>query len=198
MPQIPDPIELLYAYSNGYFPMAHPEHDNMVYWHRPDKRGIIPLENFHVSKNLRRLYRNGPFEFAMNTAFDEVIRGCADRDTTWISDEIIRVYSQLHEMGHAHSFEVWRVGQLVGGLYGIRLKRAFFGESMFSRESNTSKLALVYLVDYMQSDDMTLLDTQYLNNHLKQFGAIEIPDDQYMELLEAALTDEQAGELSND
>jgi leucyl/phenylalanyl-tRNA---protein transferase len=189
MPQKPDPIELLYAYSNGYFPMAHPERENLIYWHRPKMRGVIPLNEFHVSKNLRRLYRNGPFTFTSNKAFEEVIRACADRESTWISEEIIITYVELYRMGNARSIEVWHKDKLVGGLYGVQMKRAYFGESMFSRESNTSKLALVHLIKCMEDEGLTLLDTQYLNDHLRQFGAIEIPDSKYIDLLEEALSD---------
>ena len=181
------PGQLIYAYSNGYFPMAHEEEDYQIYWHRPRKRGVIPLDEFHISKNLQRLWRNNPFEFSRNRDFESVIRSCANRDVTWISEEIIASYLELHVMGCASSFEVWRDDQLVGGLYGVHLGKAFFGESMFSTESNTSKLALVYLVEFLKSEGYSLLDTQYLNDHLKQFGAIEIPDENYMEQLTIAL-----------
>ncbi len=185
----PDPVELLYAYSHGYFPMAHPEDENTIYWHRPKLRGVIPLEQFHVSKNLSRLYRNGPFKYSMNVAFEDVIKGCSNRSTTWISQEIIDSYVELHKMGSARSVEVWLDGNLVGGLYGVEMMRAFFGESMFSKLPNTSKLALVHLVKYMNAKGMNLLDTQYLNEHLKQFGAVEIEDEKYIRLLEDALSD---------
>ncbi|MBI1308149.1 MAG: leucyl/phenylalanyl-tRNA--protein transferase [Bacteroidetes bacterium] len=184
---VPDIEELLYAYSNGYFPMAHPEEDNAIYWHRPEWRGIIPLEQFYVPKNLARLYRNGPFEFSMDRDFKGVMKGCADRETTWISKEIITAYTALFKKGFAHSVEVWRDNKLVGGLYGVEIRKAFFGESMFSRESNASKLALVHLVRYMNYKKLELLDTQYLNDHIRQFGAVEIPDEKYIELLEHAL-----------
>ncbi len=181
------PGQLIYAYSNGYFPMAHEEAGGDIYWHRPEKRGIIPLDAFHISKNLKRLYRNTDLIFKINTAFREVVQACSDRETTWINDEIIDAYCELSELGYALSFEVWNEDRLVGGLYGVSIDAAFFGESMFSRETNTSKLALIFLVNYLLENNYRLLDTQYLNDHLKQFGAIEISDKKYMKMLESAL-----------
>jgi leucyl/phenylalanyl-tRNA---protein transferase len=183
------PEQLLHAYSNGYFPMAEEEVDGgQIYWHRPEKRGIISLDKFHVSKNLNRLWKNNAYSFKINSAFKEVILACANRDRTWINDEIIDAYVELSEIGYALSFEVWNEESLVGGLYGICIEKGFFGESMFSLETNTSKLALIHLVRFMEKNDFVLLDTQYLNDHLKQFGAIEISDKKYMALLEKALT----------
>lgn len=167
--------------------MAHPEEGNQIYWHKPKKRGIIPLNQFHAGRNLMKLYSRGIFKFTLDEDFEGVLRGCSNRETTWISEEIIQSYVQLHQMGIARSVEVWKDDTLVGGLYGIQMKRAFFGESMFSVVSNASKLALVYLVEFMKQNDLILLDTQYLNDHLKQFGAIEISDKRYMKLLEEAL-----------
>ena len=181
------PDTLIYAYSNGYFPMSHDEENGEIFWHRPDSRGVIPLDKFYASKNLRRLWRNNPYTFKMNTAFKQVIEACAERETTWINSEIIDAYTELSELGYAISFEVWKDDKLVGGLYGIAIERAFFGESMFSRETNTSKLALIYLIEHLKSNDFELLDTQYLNDHLKQFGAIEIPDLKYMKMLNKAI-----------
>ncbi len=182
------PAQLIYAYSNGYFPMADdPEDGGEIFWHRPNQRGVIPLESFHISKNLKRLWRNHSYQLKVNTAFKEVMRACAERDRTWINEEIIQAYCTLQEMGYAISFEVWEGTRLVGGLYGVTLGKAYFGESMFSRKTNTSKLALIHLVEYLKSNGYTLLDTQYLNNHLEQFGATEIPDKKYMEQLEVAL-----------
>lgn len=183
-----NPAQLLYAYSNGYFPMSHEEEDGEIYWHRPAMRGVIPLEKFHISKNMKRLWKNHPYSLRMNTSFSEVVKACANRSTTWINDEILDAYTQLHEMGYAKSFEVWRDDELVGGLYGVDLGRAFFGESMFSRETNTSKLALIFLVEHLRENNYLLLDTQYLNNHLKQFGAIEISDEKYMAILSQAIS----------
>lgn len=181
--------ELLNAYSEGYFPMAHPEEENQIYWHQPEMRGIIPLEDFYVNRNLRKLYEKGTFTYSINKTFDSVIRACAERDSTWISEEIIEMYNELNSIDQAFSVEVWRDEKLVGGLYGVHMNKAFFGESMFSRETNTSKLALVHLVRFLKLNDFLLLDTQYLNDHLKQFGAIEIPHKKYMKLLQLALTD---------
>ncbi len=182
-----DPAELLYAYSQGYFPMAVPEDDNEIFWFKPDMRGVIPLPEFHVSKNLRRLYKRQHFELRINGDFEGTMRGCAERDDTWISEDIIASYCKLNEMGYAHSFEAWREGKLVGGLYGVAIGKAFFGESMFHRETDASKIALVFLVDFLKTNDFKLLDTQYINDHLLQFGAKEIPDVEYEVLLAEAL-----------
>ncbi|MBO6518075.1 MAG: leucyl/phenylalanyl-tRNA--protein transferase [Bacteroidia bacterium] len=179
--------QLIYAYANGYFPMADDEEGGEIFWHRPEKRGVIPLNEFHVSKNMRRLWRSHSYDLRINTAFEEVVRACSERSTTWINEEIVGAYTELSEMGYAASFEVWKKGKLVGGLYGVSMGRAFFGESMFSRETNTSKLALIFLVEYLNKNDFMLLDTQYLNDHLKQFGAREISDEKYMALLDKAL-----------
>jgi leucyl/phenylalanyl-tRNA--protein transferase len=178
---------VLYAYTKGIFPMAHSDEDNTIYWHEPIMRGIIPLEEFKVSKNLRRLYRSGKFDQYINRDFEGVIRACAGREETWISEEIIQVFLQLHEMGYAHSFETWNVGKLVGGLYGVAIGRAFFGESMFHEVTDASKTALVFLVEFLKEKQFTLLDTQYITEHLRSFGAIEIPQAEYMKLLEEAL-----------
>lgn len=182
-----DSTELLYAYSQGYFPMAVPEDDNEIFWFKPDMRGIIPLEGFHVSKNLRRLFNKQHFELRINGDYEGTMRACADRDDTWISDDIIATYCKLNEMGYGYSFETWRDGKLVGGLYGISLGKAFFGESMFHKETDASKIALVFLVQFLKENDYRLLDTQYINDHLLQFGAIEVPNDEYEKLLEMAL-----------
>jgi leucyl/phenylalanyl-tRNA--protein transferase len=182
-----DPTELLYAYSQGYFPMAVPEEDNEIYWFKPDLRGIIPLDQFHVSKNLRRLYKKRHFELKINSAFEATMRGCARRNDTWISEDIINSYSKLNEMGYALSFEAWRDNKLVGGLYGVALGKAFFGESMFFTETDASKVCLVHLHNFLMENDFRLLDTQYLNDHIKQFGGIEIENEEYERLLEMAL-----------
>lgn len=167
--------------------MAEPDEENAIYWYKPEKRGIIPLDTFHIPKNLKRLYEKGTFEMKINADFEGVIRACALREETWISEEIIQTYLKLHEMGFANSFESWKNGKLVGGLYGVSLGAAFFGESMFHRERDASKVALVFLVEFLNKNHFELLDTQYINDHLLQFGAIEIPDDEYMDLLEKAL-----------
>jgi leucyl/phenylalanyl-tRNA---protein transferase len=182
------PGQLIYAYSNGYFPMAEDRDEGSeIYWHRPEMRGIIPIKDFHISKNLKRLWQNHTYELKINSAFREVISACSERAQTWINPQIVDAYCELSALGYALSFEVWDGLDLVGGLYGVTIEKAFFGESMFSKSSNTSKLALVFLVEFMTENDYMLLDTQYLNDHLMQFGAVEIPDQKYIELLNEAL-----------
>lgn len=179
--------ELIAAYAGGYFPMAHPESNNAIYWHQPEMRGIIPLDKYHIPGNLRREYVRYPYLLTINRDFEGVIKGCAERESTWISKEIISAYTQLHELGMAVSFEAWKHGELVGGLYGVVLGKAYFGESMFHRATNASKHCLVFLIQTLVEREFKLLDTQYLNPHLEQFGAIEVPHSQYMALLEEAL-----------
>jgi leucyl/phenylalanyl-tRNA---protein transferase len=181
---------LLQAYMAGAFPMAHPDQDNAIYWHTPAVRGIIPLDDrFLVPKNLKRLYKKTPFDLYINRAFEDVIRSCADlnREDTWISEEIIDAYTELHENGFAHSFEAWSNNELVGGLYGVSIGKAFFGESMFFKVRDASKIALIFLVEFLREHDFMLLDTQYLNPHLLQFGAYEITHEEYMDLLNEAV-----------
>jgi leucyl/phenylalanyl-tRNA--protein transferase len=186
---------LLSGYANGWFPMAVEGGD--IRWFSPDPRGVIPLDQFHVSRRLARLHRQGHFEIAVNRDFGAVIRACAevDRDPddpgSWISDEIIRSYCALHERGFAHSVEAWRDGRLVGGLYGVALGAAFFGESMFHRETDASKVALVALVERLRTNGFSLLDTQWVTPHLEQFGAIEIPKEEYLERLARAIEHER-------
>jgi leucyl/phenylalanyl-tRNA---protein transferase len=183
------PEILLQAYMHGSFPMAHPDENNDIYWHTPIMRGIIPLdENFKVPHNLGRLYRQGKFDLLINKNFASVIEMCAlNRDETWISDEIMDAYIWLHEAGYAHSFETWQNGELVGGLYGVCIGKAFFGESMFFRVRDASKIALLFLVEYLRKKNFLLLDTQYLNPHLLQFGAFEIPHEKYLVKLNEAI-----------
>ncbi len=187
------PQLLLAAYAQGYFPMAESRHGRELRWYEPELRGVIPLEAFHVPKSLAKFLKKAPFYYSMNRAFREVMIACAERESTWINDEIIELYCQLHEMGYAQSVEVWdssphkRGGTLVGGLYGVSFGRAFFGESMFSRETNASKAALVYLVSHLRDNGYSLLDAQYVNDHLKQFGIIEITKEEYLERLREAL-----------
>jgi leucyl/phenylalanyl-tRNA--protein transferase len=185
------PEILLRAYSVGLFPMAERRDDPTLYWIDPEKRGILPLDKFHVSARLRRTVRAGRFEVRCDTAFRQVIEACAQpgpgRSETWINQEILRLYGELHKMGRAHSVECWREQRLVGGLYGVALGGAFFGESMFSRESDASKVALVHLVARLKKGGFKLLDTQFVTDHLSQFGAREIHRDGYRELLAAAL-----------
>jgi leucyl/phenylalanyl-tRNA--protein transferase len=184
------PEILIQAYASGAFPMADPEEDNQIYWHTPQMRGIIPLDDrFKVSKNLKRLYKKDKFDLYINRNFDQVIDYCRSlrEDDTWISDEILDAYKQLHEGGFAHSFEVYEEGKLVGGLYGVSIGKAFFGESMFHLVTDASKIALVFLVEFLREHDFFLLDTQYLNPHIAQFGAYEITHQEYVKLLRRAI-----------
>lgn len=181
------PELVLSAYAQGIFPMSDSRRGEEVRWFRPDPRGVIPLDAFHVPKNLAKLVRQERFAVRRDTAFEEVIRACADRSSTWISEEIIKVYVALHRHGFAHSVECWQEGDLVGGLYGVALGGAFFGESMFYRVSNASKVALEHLVRHLRKSGFVLLDTQWVTPHLEQFGAMEIPRDEYERRLEHAL-----------
>jgi leucyl/phenylalanyl-tRNA--protein transferase len=186
------PQLLLRAYSMGIFPMAERKDDPTVFWVDPEIRGIIPLDKFHVSKSLKKTIRAGRFLITCDTAFERVMRCCATesdtRDETWINDDIIHAYTELHEFGFAHSVETWLDDELVGGLYGVSMGAAFFGESMFSRARDASKVALVHLVARLHQGGYELLDTQFVTDHLKQFGAIEIPARYYLEQLESAIT----------
>ncbi len=181
------PNQVLHGYSMGIFPMADPEEDDTISWYEPKMRGIIPLEEFKVSKNLAKLIKQGKFEVTLNESFEEVMEACAQREDTWISEEIIYVYTRLHEAGWGYSFETRLNGELVGGLYGIAMGRAFFGESMFHTVTDASKVALVYLVEWMKENGFKLLDTQFITDHLRQFGAIEIPQKEYLRLLLKAI-----------
>jgi leucyl/phenylalanyl-tRNA---protein transferase len=186
------PTELLLAaYASGWFPMA--DEEGVVSWYSPDPRGIMPIESFHVPSRLARVVRKGALQVEIDTAFEEVMRACAEAERepgdtgTWISEEIIESYCALHAQGCAHSIEVRQNGLLVGGLYGVALGGAFFGESMFHRATDASKVALVALVERLRSHGFLLLDTQWVTAHLQQFGAIEIPRPQYLRLLEQSL-----------
>lgn len=181
-----DPDFLVVAYRSGYFPMAD-SRTGSISWYSPDPRAIIPLDTFRISRSLRRVVEKGVFDVRVDTSFAEVIRACSQRDDTWISDEIIFAYSALHERGLAHCVEAWRESDLVGGLYGVAIGGAFFGESMFSRVNNASKVALVHLVDRLKARGFMLLDTQFMNPHLKQFGACEISRTEYLSKLRSAL-----------
>ena len=185
------PEILLRAYSIGLFPMAESADDPEIFWVEPEMRGILPLDTFHISKSLAKAIRKKPFDIRVDTAFDQVIAACAEsveeRPSTWINSTIRRLYSELHQMGHAHSVEAWEGEHLVGGLYGVSLGSAFFGESMFSRRTNASKICLVHLVELLKDKGFTLLDTQFTTEHLKTFGAIDIPKDDYLKLLRAAV-----------
>jgi leucyl/phenylalanyl-tRNA---protein transferase len=185
------PDILLEAYAAGIFPMAESADDPELFWVDPTRRGILPLDRFHVPRRLGRVVRRGRFEIRVDSAFEAVVRGCAahseTRPSTWINDEIIRLYGTLARRGAAHSVECWREGELVGGLYGVALGAAFFGESMFSRVTDASKVALVHLAARLRQGGYRLLDTQFLTPHLAQFGAIEISRARYHRLLAEAL-----------
>ncbi len=185
------PEILLDAYACGIFPMADSADDPELFWVNPLRRAIIPLDGFHVPRRLRRVVRSGRFEVRCDSAFGETMRGCAEpgekRPNTWINDTILDLYERLHRRGHAHSVECWREGRLVGGLYGVSLGAAFFGESMFSRETDASKVALVHLVARLRQGGYRLLDVQFMTAHLARFGAVEIPRRHYRRLLAEAL-----------
>jgi len=185
------PDLLLRAYAAGLFPMAESAEDPDLFWIDPDPRGVLPLDRFHLPRRLRRTLRSGQYQVRVDTAFDAVMRGCAEptemRPKTWINDEILRLYGALHEQGYAHSVEAWRAGELVGGLYGVALRGVFFGESMFSRSADASKVALVHLVARLLKGGFRLLDTQFVTDHLRRFGAVEISRADYHRQLERAL-----------
>lgn len=180
-----EPTLLLQGYRLGIFPMAMP--NNEIGWFSPDPRAIIPLENFHVPHGLRRERRRRPWEIRINSCFARVMRECAAREETWINEEILASYQQLHQQGDAHSLEVWLPNELAGGLYGVAIGGAFFGESMFHRVSGASKIALWALVEHLRARRFTLLDTQWLTPHLAQFGAREISRSLYLHLLAGAV-----------
>lgn len=185
------PDLLLQAYAVGLFPMAKARDDRAVFWVEPQARGILPLDGLHLPHSLRKTIRRGAFEIRIDTAFDAVIRACREatavREESWINDEIVELFEALHGRGHAHSVECWRDGTLAGGLYGVALGGAFFGESMFSRKPDASKIALAHLVARLRQGGYTLLDTQFVTEHLKRFGAIEIDRADYREKLNAAM-----------
>ncbi|HEX7195122.1 MAG TPA: leucyl/phenylalanyl-tRNA--protein transferase [Chthoniobacterales bacterium] len=176
---------LLEAYCTGIFPMAM--ENGEIAWFSPDPRGIIPLEGFHVPHGLRRVLKKSRFQIRLNTAFEKVIRACSERTETWISEEIVGSYINLHHLGFAHSVEAWMDEKLVGGLYGVSVHGAFFGESMFHTVTDASKVALVELVNRLNLRGYRLLDTQYVTTHLRTFGAVEIARPKYMRLLKQAL-----------
>lgn len=185
------PELLLRAYSIGLFPMADSADDPELFWVEPDMRGVIPLDDFHVSRSLAKTIRKSPFDIRFDSAFDAVLAACAeaapDRPSTWINAKIKSLYGTLHRMGHAHSVEAWEGDQLVGGLYGVSLGAAFFGESMFSRRTDASKICLVHLVERLKDHGFRLLDTQFTTEHLKTFGAIDVPKIEYEDMLTNAL-----------
>lgn len=181
------PQLLLQAYASGIFPMADSAESDEIYWVDPRRRGIMPLDGFHLSRSLSRTLRRRDHQIAVNRAFDKVVACCADRDETWINEEIFDLYMSLHDMGHAHSVEVYEKDRLVGGIYGVTLGAAYFGESMFHRATDGSKIAFAYLVHRLNKAGFVLFDTQFITPHLQSLGAQEIGRHSYQDLLAAAL-----------
>jgi len=179
---------VLLAYLNGYFPMADSE-SNQIHWHFPDPRAVFDIYNISIPRSVRKLYKSGKYKITVDNDFYSVIKHCSDRVITWISEEIIEVYCELHRLGFAHSIEVYTLdNKLVGGLYGVAIGGAFFGESMFNTEPNTAKLAFVKLIEILQANKFILLDSQYINNFTAQLGAIEIPAQKYLKILRYAVS----------
>jgi leucyl/phenylalanyl-tRNA---protein transferase len=189
--QVLSPELLLCAYASGVFPMANDRFDPTIHWIEPRRRGVLPLEAFHVPKSLRKVIRRARFETRVDSAFAQVIEACAasrpERPRTWLNDELLEMYCALHELGYAHSVEAWTEGRLAGGLYGVSLGAAFFGESMFTRQRDASKVALVELVSRLRAGGYRLLDTQFVTDHLRRFGAIEVSRPAYRVLLRDAI-----------
>ncbi len=179
------PELIVTAYCQGIFPMA--DERGRIGWYSPDPRAVFPLDAFHVPRSLRKTIRRGGFEVRVDTSFEAVVRGCADRESTWISEAIVRGYTELHRLGMAHSVEAWREGRLAGGLYGVAIRGAFMGESMFSRAPDASKVALVALVERLRERGFRLLDSQMPTEHLRRFGQVVIPREEYLRRLAAAL-----------
>jgi leucyl/phenylalanyl-tRNA--protein transferase len=183
-----DPDLLLRAYAIGVFPMSDSREADEVFWVEPRRRAILPLDRFRLSRSLRKTIRSGEYLVTCDTAFAEVVERCAEREETWINADIEQSYRLLHERGHAHSIECWHDGALVGGLYGVNLGAAFFGESMFSARRDASKVALAWLVARLKVGGYTLLDCQFMTDHLKSLGAVEVTQENYLALLESALS----------
>lgn len=181
------PDLLLHGYASGIFPMAESRDDPDIFWVDPRMRGVLPLDGLHISRSLARAMRRSPWTVRLNTDFAGVVDGCADRADTWINAEIYALYGHLHRSGHAHSIEIWEGHQLVGGVYGVTQGAAFFGESMFSRRTNASKMALAAAVDHLKHTGFVLFDTQFLTPHLSSMGAVEITRASYRRALAAAL-----------
>lgn len=196
------PELLLRAYAAGIFPMADSRAARGIFWVDPRVRGVLPLDAFHVPRSLKKTMRRKPFEVRVDSQFEAVMRACAEprpgHPDTWINESIVQAFVRLHELGHAHSVECWRDGQLVGGLYGLALAGAFFGESMFSQATDASKVALVHLVARLRFGGFVLLDVQFLTDHLSRFGVVEIPAREYLQRLGRALATQATfyGELS--
>lgn len=184
------PEILLHGYSIGIFPMAENRNDPEVFWVDPRLRGVMPLDGFHMSRSLARAMRRSDWQVAINTDFLGTVDACADRSETWINAEIRSLYNALHQQGYAHSFELYEGVTLVGGVYGVTLGTAFFGESMFSRRTNASKMALAACVDHLRHSGFTLFDTQFLTEHLKSLGGVEVSREGYHKMLEKALQDQ--------
>ena len=181
------PETLIRAYCNGIFPMAEGKDTDKIFWISPEVRGVIPLNKFHISKSLRRSIVKRDYNIKINTDFLGVIKNCADRPESWINSDILKAYSNLFNLGFCHSIEVWENDDLIGGIYGLAIKRAFFGESMFSKRSNASKIALAYLVSRLKYGGFLLFDVQFQSEHLKTLGAIEVLKANYQDLLKNAL-----------
>ncbi|MEM1152067.1 MAG: leucyl/phenylalanyl-tRNA--protein transferase [Pseudomonadota bacterium] len=182
------PELLLRAYEAGIFPMSEARHSSTLFWVDPERRGVIPLDGLHVSRSLRRAVRRADYDVRINTDFAQVLDGCAKRPETWINDELRHLYLELHFRGFAHSLEIWRDGAIAGGIFGVAIGGAFFGESMFSASTNGSKIAMVYLVDRLRRADFMLFDTQFITDHLASLGAIEISRAEYRAHLARAMT----------
>ncbi len=181
------PELILTAYARGIFPMSESRDDQDLFWVDPDRRGVINLDDFHISRSLRKTILREPYDIRINTDFAGVVEGCANREETWINAEIFSIYMALHHEGHAHSVEVWDGSELVGGVYGVTLRGAYFGESMFSRRRDASKIALAYLVSRLKAGGFRLFDTQFITPHLSSLGATEISRSSYHQALRAAL-----------
>lgn len=181
-----DAPSVLAAYRQGAFPMGYPGR-RVITWHRPDRRAILPLDQLHVSRSLERRMRKGGFRVSFDENFGAVMRGCAERESTWITRDIFRVYGELHQKGHAHSVEVWVDGELAGGLYGVHIGAAFFAESKFHRVTDMSKVALVSMARHLRDRGFHLMEVQYLTEHLAQFGVVEIDHHAYTQMLQEAL-----------
>ena len=179
------PDNMLRMYAAGAFPMAD-DKNGLILWYFPEIRTIIPLDNYNIPRSLKKFMQTCSFEFRTDTDFLSVVKGCARRETTWISDELIEAYLRLYKRKHIHTVEVWQNDELVGGLYGIAFRGAFFGESMFSKVPQASKAALAYLLEHLNERDFVLLDVQYMTPHLNMFGAVEISFEKYQNLLNSA------------
>lgn len=190
------PEALISAYAQGIFPMAESRNSDDVNWYTASKRGIIPLDEFHISKNIRRLIRQEKFEVKVDTKFRDVVLGCANRESTWINDLIVNSYDVLNQAGNAHSVEIYLEGELVGGLYGVHIKSAFFGESMFKTAPEADKVALYYCHKILEENGFKLWDTQFYIDHLAQFGCIEIDASEYEEILKEAINEKSEFNLN--